>query len=153
MDELLRHDLEKAGWYPGRKVDIAKYCEEMQNIQRPVPDSVRSFLEEFWELTVTRPFPLAPDRLNKVEIYSFVPAGDDDDDNRDYEETLVGSPLFYVGFHESYATSILMDPSGRLFEAGDGFVGRVGDNALDGLSAMLTPESTLLERYDNRDKE
>jgi len=148
MDELLRHDLEKAGWYPGRKIDITQHCENMHKACRPLPDVVRSFLEEFAGLTVERLAPASSEVIDRVKIFLYVPDRPGDDYELNCLGTTLGSPVLIVGFHENSGTNILMDTSGRVFEAIDGYLWRIGDTPIDGLSAMLSYESKPLERYD-----
>ena len=77
--------LEKAGWYEGRKIDITKQVEFLEQEGYEVFDAAKKFMEKYGELNI------------KATYIDFQGEEDYDEHSTEYEEL-----KFYYGHHSNY---------------------------------------------------
>lgn len=52
LNEVAKQQLEKAGWYEGRKIDITEQVKFLENLGYEVFDAAKKFMEEYGELDI-----------------------------------------------------------------------------------------------------
>lgn len=129
--------LERAGWFPGRRIDISRYEEVLRTSRSPVHECVREFLSEFGGLHVEtlkkgRDFHADP-CLAASEFYI------DDEGLSEYNIT-VGAALCCVGVASRAHMMLLMDQSGRMYGVVDDLIYVIGDTPHAALELLCSGE-------------
>src|SRR5688572_9509946 len=110
--------LRRAGWFPGRRIDIADYLPALEIRACASDAAVVPFLTEFGGLTVVFPHRLVASRQEDFRINPWYALHELDDT---YDQ-LAGQRLCPVGDYYHGYLALMMSGEGRVFAGMDGNV-------------------------------
>ena len=128
--------LRKAGWFPGRLVDMDNYLAAVEVKVGRVPDCVRDFMREFGGLFVTHPHPTV---RGDDEDFAFL-SGDHVPKSKilGYFAKELNQNVYLIGAASNGYYWLLMADNGMVYADMDGQLFFIGHSGKDALSALCS---------------
>lgn len=127
--------LRQAGWLPTRRIELEDYLRDMLATGTPVAPRVIAFLREFGELDI--PFEMKGWKEPDLIRFSLYVPETDWQSVLEWWGEKIGHTLYNVGYHKLGDANILMDENARIYTFADRFLWKLGDSAMDGITAMI----------------
>lgn len=132
--------IERAGWTPGRRIDVGDALASLQTDEFDVVSVARGFLVEYSGLTIT-----SQDGARALLIDGLTAARNSDPEWCAAYSSAIGMPVTPVGQYSHMV--LLIDETGRFWGGFDSAYGFLGDDIDDVVRGLLVePGSRQLDR-------